>query len=694
MLPEDEEHLGIDRDSASAEASPGAGARAHLLVQRVAAGILALLGVFPLANVLGDGSEVVWWRGAMIVWAAYGGMLILVLWVVADRWGGPVDRVMARIADHGSRISRPTFVATASLFTVAAAAFVALFSFSGQAFTGDEMVMSWHARMLLAGHVSIPRPAHSEFFSIFGVMDSGPRWFSQFPILGPALHAVGLAAHALWLVNPLLLGLATWQLYRFVRRTHGEHTARWATALFALSPFILILGATQLSHTPALLLTLLALAELAAWELDGPSSRNGHAALLGVAVGSIALVRPYDAALVATPIAVFQLVAAWRSPERWRSIAVQCAAGLVPVAVVFWANVHTTGRPLQFAYDAAHGAAHNIGFHVDPMGKTHTPLRGLIFTSGYLLRFNRFLFEWPIPAMALICVVLATVKRATRWDTLLLALLASFLCGYAAYWYPGFFDGPRFLFPVAPVLLIIVARWPDAAVRLGGTKRRVAMLLVTACLLCAWLIPTTFSSVPGRLTALRSQRPKLKLDVAAEVRRAGISNALVFIPESWHERLSARLRAIGMRFFDAERIVNSRDGCVLETELDASDGRTIVDTTALRNEILMRASAAGRTTTMPDRLPEARIERVAGGLDTPRCRGEAARDFDSLMPYGLFLREQRIDPDGQLGGDVVFARDFGQRNTLLSAQFGTRRWYRYHPGRSLEDPGVFEPLSR
>ena len=149
-----------------------------------------------------------------------------------------------------------------------------------------------------------------------------------------------------------------------------------------------------------------------------------------------------------------------------------------------------------------------------------------------------------------------------------------------------------------------------------------------------------------------------------------------------------------MRFFDAERIVNSRDGCVLETELDASDARSIADTAALRNDVLRRAAVAGRTATMPDRLPESRIERVAGGLDTPRCREEAAQDFGSNMPYGLFLREQRIDRDGHLGGDVVFARDFGPRNTLLSAQYGTRRWYRYHPGRSIEDPGVFEPLSR
>ncbi len=666
----------------------------HLTVLRLAALGIALLGLVPVANLLSGGREVVWWRGAMLVWSAYGGLLVALLWIASSRWGTALDHIIDRTTRRVLGVPSAWFVAATATFTTAAAAFVAQYSYGGRAFTGDEMAMSWHARMLLAGHMAIPRPAHSEFFSIFGVMDTGPRWFSQFPILGPALHAVGLAAGALPLVNPVLLGFSAWQLHRFVRRSHGEATARAATLLFALSPFILVLGATQLSHTPALLLTLFALAQLAAWEQSTAGAQHRAAIWLGLAVGGIALVRPFDAFLVAVPIGIYQLFALRRDPSRMASIATQCVAGLLPALVLAWANVHTTGRPFLLAYDAAHGPAHGIGFHVDPMGGLHTPLRGLIYTSGYLLRFNRFLFEWPLPGLGVACLALITRRFATRWDSLLVALFASFLAGYFAYWYPGFFDGPRFLFPVAPVLIIAVVQLPEGAMRFTGTRRRVLQLLVPACVLCAWLVPLPFTSVPARLAALREQRAKLKLNVPRAVERAGLTNALVFIPESWHERLAARLRAIGVPFFDAERFVNTLDGCVLQTQLDAADVAASTDTAAMRNEILRRAAAAGRTVVMPNRLPETRIARAPGGLDTPRCQAEAALDDAQLMPYASFLRDQRVDRAGHLGGAVVFARDFGPRDTLLRAEFGARQWYRYRPGASANDAGVFEPMPR
>src|SRR5215218_9087955 len=100
------------------------------------------------------------------------------------------------------------------------------------------MAMTWHARMLLAGHLAIPAPPHPEFFSTVSVLTGhAGRWFSQYPIGGPALLAAGLAVGAVWLVNPLLLGVATWQLYRFTRRAFDEPTARAATLLFVATPF-------------------------------------------------------------------------------------------------------------------------------------------------------------------------------------------------------------------------------------------------------------------------------------------------------------------------------------------------------------------------------------------------------------------------------------------------------------------------
>lgn len=654
---------------------------------------LALLGLMPVANLLSGGREVPWWRGAVVIWTAYGALLLAVLWVIADRWGDALDRASSRVWSFIMRQPRRRFVTVVSVLTTVASIGVALYCYAGRGFTGDEMAMAWHARILLAGHLAIPAPAHPEFFDTVATIARGPRWYSQYPIGGPALLAIGLRLGAIWLVNPLLLGLATWQLYRFTSRAFGEDTARGATLLFALTPWVLVLGATQMNHTASLAFTLLALAELAAWDDGAAASRSWHAAGIGLAVGTVALVRPLDAALVAIPIGLYQLVRLRRWPDRAASLLVQLVTGAVPVTLLLWANARTTGSPLLFAYDAANGPSHGIGFHVDPNGVMHSPLRGLTYASGYLLRLNRFLFEWPLPALLIVCAVLASLRRSTRWDSLLIGLVTSFLLGYAAYWYPGFFDGPRFLFPIAPVLVIYAARAPEAAARLAhATRRRLARALVPACVLCAWLLPLSFTSVPGRLQALHDQRTKLKTDVAAQVRAAGVTNALVLVREPWRGRLLARLRAFGVQQFEAERVVNTMDACALQIALDEADIVAPSDTAARRARIFARAAASGLATMMQSRMADERIARAAGGPDTPRCRDEAQGDTLGTMPFAMFLREQQVGRDGRLGGAVVFARDLGARNTLLAEEFGARRWYLFRPGQSLDDAAELVPI--
>ena len=670
------------------------------MVLRAAAIALALLGLVPTANLLTDGREVPWWTLGVLIWLGYGGMLLAVLWVVADRFGPALDRALTRGWAVVMRVPSTAFVSGVSGATVLLGIGVALYCYAGRGFTGDEMAMTWHARMLLAGHLAIPAPAHPEFFNTVSVLVRDGRWYSQYPIGGPALLALGLRVGAIWLVNPLLLGIAAWQLYRFARRAFGEATARAATLTFALSPFVLVLGATQMNHTPAMAFTLVALAELAAWDADAPRRRLLHAAGIGLAIGAIALVRPLDAALVALPVGLFELVRARREPARVASIVVQCVAGAVPIALLLWVNLRTTGSPLLFAYDAAHGPAHALGFHVDPYGEPHTLRRGLVYASGYLMRFNRFLLEWPLPALLVVCAVLATLRRASRWDTLLLGLLGSFLAGYAAYWHDGFFDGPRFLFPVAPVLLLYVARAPEAAAEwTRQTRRRVGRVLVPACMLCAWLVPLPFSSVPGRIASQHDQRTKLKTDVASQASRAlrlmradyDVNGLLVFIREPWRGRLLARLRALGVRQFDAEQVVTRTDACALQLALDAADASPQLDTATLRERVLTSARAAGPATIQPGVIAESQVARAASGPDSPRCRDEFLADTSGTMPYAMFLREQHVRRDGQLTGDVIWARSFGARDTLVKDQFSDRPAYLYEPGRSVDDQATLLP---
>lgn len=667
--------------------------------------MLALLGLVPVANLL-TARHVPWWTGAVLIWSAYGALLLAILWAVSDRWGAALDAALERAAARILRVPRRRFVAAVSAWTVAAAAFVAIYCFSGRGFTGDEMATAWHARMLLAGHLAIPAPAHPEFFETAATVVRGPRWYSQYPIGAPMLLSIGLVLGAPWIVNPLLLGVAAWQLHRFVRRAFGEPLARASVLLFALTPFVLVLGATQMSHAASLALTLTALAELAAWDQTasaGTAPRADvrrrivraatlHAAALGLAVGAIALVRPLDAVLVALPVGAFQLFRLRRAPALAPTLAIQLLAGLVPIALLLAANARTTGNPLLFAYDVANGPAHRWGFHVDPNGELHTPRRALVYASGYLMRLDRFLFEWPLPGLLVVAAVWLRLRRATRWDSLLLALAAVFVAGYAGYWYDGFFDGPRFLFPIVPVFVIYAARMPEAfaSARNDGV-RRVARIIVPVCVACAWLLPLGFTSVPGRLAALREQRTKLKTDVVAQARAADIHDAVVFVPESWRGRLLARLRALGLGQFEAERTLNTVDACALQIALDAEQATPASDDAAL-GRVLGRARMAGAAALQPARVAEDRVARAPGAPDAARCHEEHDADTLGTMPYAMFLREQTVTRDGRLDGAVIYARDLGARDTLLRAEYGARAWYRYRPARELGGAAQFDPM--
>jgi hypothetical protein len=322
----------------------------------------------------------------------------------------------------------------------------------------------------------------------------------------------------------------------------------------------------------------------------------------------------------------------------------------------------------------------------------------LIITSGYLLRLDRYLFEWPLPGVLVIVAALVALRRATRWDYLLLGLMAAVLAGYAAYWFDGFFAGPRFLYTLVPAFLLFAARAPGAlAERLRGPlAKRAVLLAMPLALMYAWSVPTGVSSVQMRAYYYHVQRTKLKTDLARQLEQAKLTGAVVFVRESWRERLAARLRALDMRPADAERLLDEADACAIQTALDRLDTSTphIDDATraAWRDHVAAAARAAGSAVPVPGLQMGQRLSLVPGSRPTSACLGEATADSQGTTPFAPFLAYQTIDSTGRVGGPVVFARDLGARNELLRSRFANRTWYRYRPPTGLNDTAaVFVP---
>lgn len=656
------------------------------------------MGVFPLANVLTGGTAIPWWDNAVRDWLMRGIVLLALCALVAILLGERVDVFVERTKQRLLSVPPRTFAIVMATIAFVAAAFLSRFCFAGQPFTSDEMAQQWHARILLSGRLAATPDSLREFFNTAPVLDSGGRWFSQYPVGGPAFIAIGLAIGAAWLVNPLLLAVATWQLYRFLAAAFDEQTARVTTILFVVSPMVLIMAASQMNHVPALAFTLIALAALVRWDQATDSRRQmTHAIVIGLSVGIVGLVRPLDAAVVAVVIGALQLWSARRAPARWRSMAVEIVAGGVPLALLLWANARTTGSPLLFGYEALNGPAHALGFHVDPNGVQHTPLRGVVLMSGYLMRLDRFLFEWPIPAMLIVVVGLVAIERPSRWDLLLVALAAGILLAYGAYWFDGFFSGPRFLFTALPAFAYFAARAPAAlaAVVRRPAARRMALLIIPACVAASWLIPSRQSSARSRVASYRSQRTKLKTDIQAQIVRDGVHDALVFVNEPWRGRLEARLRVLGLTQFRAERVLSTLDACALQTALDAEDTLMARRAEERADRVLAKARAFGAARLEPGLPADQSIALVPGSRPTPRCLREFLHDTAGTIAYPLFLARQRVGADGHVGGNVVFARDLGERNDLLRGRFANRAWYRYRVARDLDDTTrAFIPIPR
>lgn len=657
---------------------------------RLLAAVCAALGVFPLANVLTAGGAIPWWDHAVREWLVRGIVIVALCTLVAILLGPRLDAAFQGATRLVLSVPSTAFAAAMTSIAFAASVVLAWYCFAGQPFTSDEMAQQWHGRILLSGQLWAEAEPLREFFNTAPVHDRAGRWFSQYPIGGPGLIAAGLVLGGAWVVNPLLLALLTWHLYRFLAIAFGEGTARFTTLLFVASPMVLIMAASQMNHVPALAFTVMALAALAQWDRsDDPHAQMRQAIVIGLALGAVALVRPLDALVVGLVFGAFQAWRARASPPRWRSLTAQLLAGSIPVAILLLANARTTGMPLLFAYEALNGPEHGVGFHTDPTGQMHTPARGLTLVSGYLLRLSLYLFEWPLPGVLFVVAGLAAIRRPTRWDVLLAGIIAGFLVAYGAYWFDGFFSGPRFLFTAVPAFVYFAARAPravsDAVPR--AAIRRALLLVVPLCVATGWLVPGV-SSARARVALYRDQRTKLKTDVDAQVERAELHDALVFINEGWRGRLLARLRVLGASQFRADRIVSSVDACALQSALDAQDGPR----GGGLEEVVASARAYGDARLVAGRPADQTIALVPGSTPSPECLSEFQRDTSGTMPYAIFLARQSVGSDGRIGGNVVFARDLGRRNELLRERFGNRAWYRYRPAGGLSDTSrVFLP---
>jgi len=655
------------------------------LVGPVVALVVAVLGFLPIANWITGGHEAPWYSfitdgflsgtaialGVGIIFAILSGKLDS-LW----RDHG-LDRVVMQWDRHFPLVATIIAVTALALYLL-----VAIAVLGGRPLNIDEVVQVLQAQIFSSGALWRPTFAYPEFFSGLHLVDMQGRVYSQFPAGGPAMLALGALAGAPWIVCPIFGAVAVLAFANYVRTTE-RHTgsALAATLIFAFAPFAVFMSGSHMNHVTTLSWIMIAIAAMAS-VMTAEKPRPAMALLSGFGFGMAATIRPVDALAFALPAGIWFLTRALRNRTRWRD-AVPAAVGVaIPMLALMWVNARTTGAPLLFGYEVLWGSSHRLGFHSAPWGMSHNPTRGLELLNIYFLRLQTYFLETPIPSLVPVIGAFALSRRLDRFDRYILTSAALLLGLYFAYWFDGFYLGPRFMYLLLAPLAIWTARlFPLVRERLG-TGFTYRATVYTA--LCAALIAVVVD-VPLRARQYRNGLATMRWNADSVAAASGVQNALVLVRESWGAQLVSRLWALGVPRSETELLYWHVDACALEQAVEHLEGgmtRGMAAFNVLRPLLRDSTHLAGSPVS-----PDTTEQYLPGSQYSPRC---VARISDDRAGFTLFTPLLLAH-----GGNNIYARDLHGRDTLLVRAYPNRPLYLLKPATSdIGEPPRFYPLSR
>ncbi len=367
-------------------------------------------------------------------------------------------------------MSRPDKIAIAlSLLTVLAAAWISLRIFEGLPHLEDEFAYLWQARVIARGELTIPTPPQPKSFLVPFVVDYQGQRFGKYPLGWPALLSLGERLGLRWLVNPLLAGLSVWLIYRLGKKVLNETVGLLAAGLTATSPFFLMNSGVLLSHPWGLALSsAFALSWLDATEEHSPLPAWLPTLAGGLALGVLALSRPYTALGVALPFGVHGLFLLLRgSPAiKPRLLALGAIAMLVASLHFLW-QYAVTGDPLRNTYTLwweYDKIGFGPGFGVTSQGHSwDLAWQNTLFTlhAGYSDLFGWGKYSWLFLPFGLWFV------RKERKAWLVISVFPVLVGLYMAYWIGAWLLGPRYYYEGLYSLTILsaagiagLAGWP------------------------------------------------------------------------------------------------------------------------------------------------------------------------------------------------------------------------------------------
>lgn len=454
----------------------------------------------------------------MALFVAFGALAMVGL-VAALADGSPAESAVTLFRQAARRVGLLTGLAAAWLFLASWSASRLVLGHA--AISDDEHVYHFIAQTLRTGSLIAPSPGQDlPFFQEQFVVLSPSGRYGKYPIGHPLLLALGQALGAEHLVAPAATALLAVAVAQLGRTLLGPEAAALALLLAAVSPQVVLTGATMLSQPAAAACLTLGLAVLFA----GDVSRPWRLLLSGALFGYGVLIRPLPGALF-VPVALVYLATERRGRLPWRDRARSVAAFLAPVtifvAALLLANRLQAGSALTTGYQAFHqtgeGASGLLGVMGGDLGTTALSLVGAV------LRLNVWLLGWPL-SLAFCAFLPADPRIRVLWG--MIAAEAAYRIASPKIGIGGV--GPIYLFEVVPLLLLLSAGSLVWLARGGlGAPWRLLRPAGLAAIALAGVATCFTMFLPYRLADLR-RIAGAQLVLPRMLAERGIVNALVF----------------------------------------------------------------------------------------------------------------------------------------------------------------------
>lgn len=209
--------------------------------------------------------------------------------------------------------TRGMFVAVLiAFFALTASAFISRNVFERYPHLEDEFAYLFQAKVFAGGHAWAPGSDPFKYvWQPFIIQPEPPydgilKRFGKYAPGWPLVLSIGVLLGQTWVINAFLALLTTALVYRMAREIFDEAVGIVSALLLSISPMVLLLNATLMSHTIAMFAAVLA--TFAYWRTTKHGKgRYRWAMVSGLCLGFIFITRPLTAVAIAAPLALHAL---------------------------------------------------------------------------------------------------------------------------------------------------------------------------------------------------------------------------------------------------------------------------------------------------------------------------------------------------------------------------------------------------